>query len=173
MRSRVASSAVIAALLLTGPARAQELVPAAGAQTAVRVLPVGAEIPLSLAERLDTSTARKGDLVRFTVAETVLLQGEPVIPAGAIAVGQVSQAEQSSLFGVAGRLAVELLWLEQGSRKLRIRGSIVSKGNARAGESAALSAATGFGLFIKGGQAELPPGTPAQAVLLRELRLEP
>jgi len=69
-------------------------------------LPNGTAIKLKLNKPLSSETAHVGDVVDFTVAEDVLIDGLCVVPRGAAAVGIVSEAEPRKRLGHGGKLGL-------------------------------------------------------------------
>jgi hypothetical protein len=67
----------------------------------------GLPVRLTLAEDIP-SDAVPGDLLRFTVARDVRVNGSLAIPAGAAAVGTIVDPAKKSIFGIGGRMTFRL-----------------------------------------------------------------
>jgi hypothetical protein len=136
------------------PAQAQEPPPVSGAPAVVpeqtMTLMAGTPIRVRLQEAVRTGKAKKGDPVRFLVAEEVRsADGRTLlVPAGATVEGIVKQSFGGGRFGQAGHIVVqgEHVLLPEGTRvPLRpdVKGSPTARGRGRG------FAATGTG-FLTG-----------------------
>ena len=72
------------------------------ARTAFRI-PDGIDVKLVLDETLSSRSNVKGDLFRLKVAEPVMVDGAEAIAAGTVVIGEVTNAQTKSAFGVSGR----------------------------------------------------------------------
>jgi type IV secretory pathway VirB10-like protein len=133
---------LIAVLLCPAVARAQEPPPVPGAPAVVpeetRMLMAGTPIRVRLPEAVRSGKLRKGDTVRFLVAEAVRSpDGRTVlVPAGAQAEGVVRESASGGRFGQAGHIIVqgEHVLLPEGTRvPLRpdVKGSPAARGRGR------------------------------------------
>jgi hypothetical protein len=72
------------------------------------VLPAGLPVKLRLLESLLSQSNRKGDKVTFEVAEDIVLNGQVVVPKGALAYGQVTESKSRKGLGRSGNIQVEV-----------------------------------------------------------------
>ena len=139
-----------------------------------RYLSFPAGTPVSLTTRNDISTkeARAGDRVYLSVAENIMYNGQVVLPIGAPVVAQVVQADRNGHFGVKGKLAINLLYVQTPMGPVQLTGSA-----ARTGHSGTALSVTTFallsmvgGFLIHGTSAKIPYGTPVQGYLAQPLK---
>ena len=70
--------------------------PASNSGPGMAALPEGTALVVELAKSLDGKKARPGDLVKATVTQDLLEQGEIAVPRGSKLEGHITQAEESS-----------------------------------------------------------------------------
>ena len=100
------------------------------------------------------------------VAEDVTLNGQVVIPAGTVAVGEVTRQRNRGMWGRRGILETRLLYIRLGDRQIRISGAAGDRGRAgTAGVVGALVVLPVAGFFVTGTSAVIPPGTMTAAYL--------
>jgi hypothetical protein len=150
-------------------ARVTGFVVAAPVGAMTRVLPSDTPVVLQTLTALSSETASRGDRVALAVAEPVRIGETVMIPAGARAFGEIVTADRKSGFGVGGRLAVALLYVEVGDRIIRLTGKRATEG--RNGPARGLSGSAFVGavaVAITGRRAEIPAGTRIEGRTLRD-----
>jgi len=90
------------------PAAPTEVVPSPPASASDFILRNGTAIRLKLGKTISSATAHVGDIVDLQVVKAVAVDGLLVIPAGAAAVGLVTDAEPKKRMGRGGRLALSI-----------------------------------------------------------------
>jgi hypothetical protein len=107
----VAVTASLASLALILPlgAHAQTIHPIASVQTTeYPTLLQGTPVMLLLDQTIDSGHSKMGQRVAFEVSRDVQLGDHIVIPAGALALGTVTQSSHPRLIGHAGRVSVNI-----------------------------------------------------------------
>jgi hypothetical protein len=161
---------------LPSTAMAQEVSVAAQVQT-VRV-PAGTAVELEFVDTLNSKTNTTGQLFAVRLREPIVVDGQIVVPAGAIGGGEVIDASRAGMGGRAGKLILSGRFLEVQGQRVRIRGlQSVLAGQDRsrtAVNTALLVPYVGFlGGFIQGGEIEVSSGTAARAFLATDFILSP
>lgn len=133
-----------------------------------------AETPVTLETLtpLSSENVVRGDRVALAVLDPVQIDGITVIPAGALAFGEVVMADPKSGFGVGGRLGIALLYVEVGGRIVRLDGQAAWSGRsgpARGLSSSALAGAAA--VAVTGRRAEIAAGTQVTGRVLRDTAL--
>lgn len=95
------------------------------------------------------------------------------IPAEAVVVGQLSQADRCGAFGKKGKLEVQLLYAVLPGGPVRISGGIEARGKGGAADAVATAAAFRLLPFVATGRsAEIPAGPQVSGRLDREFRID-
>lgn len=164
---KTAVFAASAALFVSATAVAQEATPAAPAPviarapTANAVLRAGTPVSLRMMEEVTTKkkAARVGQRFMLEVAEPVLVNNVPVIPAGTPAWGEITNVRNKGMWGKSGKLDARVLYVRVNGRQIRLTGTFDDKGVTGTGgvvASVALVPLAGF--FVTGTSAVLPKG---------------
>jgi hypothetical protein len=139
------------------------------------VLRVGTEVPLKLSEELTTKgkKLRAGQRFRMEVAESVLVQGVTVIPAGSPAVGEITDVRNKGMWGKSGRLVARVLYVTVNGRQIRLSGAFNDKGKAGGVGAVAVSAVVfaPAGFFMTGTSAKVPMGAAVKAFVDEDVPL--
>jgi hypothetical protein len=136
------------------------------ASTRMLSLPMGTPVMLETRTQISTKDNRPGTRIYLRVAENVMYGNQIVIPAGAPAVGEVTQSDQNGHWGKKGKLAINLLYVQTPSGPVQIGGEAYKNGKSGAALSITTFALVSvLGLFIHGTSAVIPHGTPVQAYL--------
>lgn len=127
------------------------------------VLRNGTEIGLRMLQELTTKgkQLRVGNRFRMEVSDPVVVQGVTVIPAGAPAMGEITEVRNKGMWGKSGHLTARLLYLTVNGRQIRLSGGFDDKGVA-GGIGAVATTAIVFlpaGFFMTGTSAKIPAGT--------------
>lgn len=137
-------------------------------------LQIGTRIPLRLLDELSTKRTPRGQTFRLEVAEDIVVSGQLVIPAGTIAVGEVTRSDAKGAFGKSGKLEARVLYLEMSGRTVRMSGMLGAAGQGGTTETVLTAVAAGlFAFAITGKSAVIPVGTPLAASLDRSIQLPP
>lgn len=124
------------------------------------MVPQGTAIPLRLLDRLSTKITQKGETFDLEVLEDVVMGAEVVIPAGTLAVGEVTRSDAKGAFGKSGKLEARILYLKLAGRSLRVSGTLSVAGEGRTTETVLTALAAGTLAFaVTGKSAVLEPGT--------------
>lgn len=122
------------------------------------------EIQLETVAPLSSKTNVKGDIVALRTASDVLVDGRIVVPKGAMASGQISDARAKGALGMSGRLVVQPLYMMVGSTTVRLEGNAANRGSVSAGAVIGMAVLTpGF----TGRSATIPAGTRLVAYVSR------
>ena len=93
--SRLLSGMVLALLFCSGPAKAESY-----------TLWAGTELRFSLSETLTTSRNQAGDLFSAVVSHAILLDGQTLIPTGALVEGRIMQVRRPGRFRGVGKMRI-------------------------------------------------------------------
>jgi hypothetical protein len=146
-----------AALVQPAPAVATAPAQPALGQFTVRE---GTEVRMTLEEELSSKSARVGQRFRMRVAEPVRVQGQVIVPAGTLGVGEVTRVERKGAFGKSGKLDVRVLHLDLGENRIRLTGTNSDEGAGGTAATVAVAVVAGvFSAFVTGKSAVLPVGT--------------
>jgi hypothetical protein len=141
------------------------------------VLRSGTEIPLITREEFTTEGKhlRVGQRVQMEVASSVEQNGVVVIPAGAPAVGEITDVRNKGMWGKSGYINARVLSVRVGGRSFRLSGAFDNKGHgggwAAAGVTAVTWLATGpvAGFLMTGTSAKIPSGMPVKGILEEDI----
>ncbi|MCG7348216.1 hypothetical protein [Sphingomonas sp. ACRSK] len=164
------SCALAGALLLCASGAFAQAVPApqvsaplvAGAQSDA-VLRTGTKVALKTSEELTTKgkKLRVGQHFNMEVAEAVLVNGQVVIPAGATAVGEITEVRNKGMWGKSGHLTAQMLYVSVNGRQIRLTGTFDDKGvTGTAGVVGAIALVPVAGFLMTGTSAVVPMGAP-------------
>ena len=145
-----------AALALSSPAPAREV-----------LLPGGTPIPLVTVDDLSSKTNNTGEPIKLKVREDVRVGEMVAIPAGTMAVGQITDARGTGAFGVNGKLQLAPLYLQIAGVTVRLVGGELAQGETNAGTVAGLLT-TGL---VSGRSARIRAGSPVGSRVMRDVHL--
>lgn len=167
---KIALSTLSAVVLAASTAQAQIATPIPAQATPVlagaadaSVLRTGTKVPLKLNEELTTKgkKLRVGRHFNMEVSEAVLVSGQTVIPAGSLAVGEVTEVRNKGMWGKSGHLTAQLLYVTVNGRQIRLNGTFDDKGTTgTAGVVGAVALLPVAGFFMTGTSAQIPMGAP-------------
>ncbi len=139
------------------------------------ILRAGASVPLRFMEELTTKgkKIRVGQRVQLEVAENVMLGTSVIIPAGAPAIGEVTDVRNKGMWGKSGKLNIRALYARVNGRQIRLTGQIDDKGVAGGVGATAVSAIVFLpaGFFMTGTSAKIPMGAPMVAFLDEDIQI--
>ena len=119
----------------------------------------GTLVNLMVLTEVNSRDSRPGHQFKLRVHQPVTVGGQTVIPEGALAWGEVANAQRTGAVGQAGELGVRLLYVEVDGARIRLNGQRASTGSSAA-DKVVLSV-LGFGLLgllAKGNNAKLKAG---------------
>lgn len=122
MRTMSLLAASAAVLLAAAPARAADA-------AAPVYLPPNTPVTLTLNETLSSRHARRGQVVRLSVAEDVRADERIVIPRGTAAWGRVTAKTGRAILGKSGKLALALEGVGVDGRWLPLDGEVRTEGD--------------------------------------------
>jgi hypothetical protein len=133
-------------------------------------IPAGTIVELEFVEILSSKTSKMGQTFSLRLREPIVIDGQTVVPAGAMGGGEVIDASRAGIGGRSGKLIVSGRFLDFQGQRARIRGLqsvLAGKDRSRtAVNTAILVPYVGFlGTFVQGGEIEIPVGTGATAQL--------
>jgi hypothetical protein len=95
-------------------------------------IPAGTPVIIETSDPVDSKMAKPGDKFAISLAEPLMLNGIPVLPAGMSGRGEVIHAQSRQGFsGRAGELILAARYLESGSDRWPLRGFRISKAGAQ------------------------------------------
>lgn len=156
------------------------------------LLPNGTPVEIEIAEALSSRVHKRGDKFALRLAVPVSVDGQFVLPAGTVGVGEIVHAARPGMGGKPGELLLAARYLESNGQRIPLRGfrlggsgedlgtPILAASTTAVGVATAvgtsISTAAGFGvlpLLVHGKQAEIQPGTRARAKLAADTHLSP
>lgn len=164
---------IAAALCLGMPAAVIGQTPLTiGNATASNILRAGTQVPLKLVSELTTNgkRLRVGDRFNLEVSEAVRLNNRVVIPAGSIAVGEITSVRNKGMWGKSGNIDGRVLYVRANGQQIRLSGGLHDKGTTGTGAvvgAVVLLPLAGF--FMTGTSATLPAGTQVIGYLDEDL----
>lgn len=136
------------------------------------LLKEGTDLVLKFAQDLSSKTAQEDDRVNFELAEDLKVGDVVIAKAGTKAVGTVTRAKKSGMFGKGGELNVRLEYMKVGDSRVRLRGNKGKEGSDKTGTAVALTVLFGpIGLIKHGKNVEVKSGAPLKAFVDEDIRL--
>ena len=136
------------------------------------LLKEGSDVNLRFAQDLSSKTAAEDDRVNFELAEDLKVGDVVVAKAGTKAVGTVTHAKKSGMFGKGGELNVRLEYMKVGDSRVRLRGNKGKEGADKTGTAVVLTILFGpLGLIKHGKNVEVKSGAPLKAFVDEDIRL--
>ena len=178
MRFRLSAGLVLAAGgLLAAPAHARTLptaptpsaiaaesAPGPSVAAAAPTLPANTVVELEMVDSVSSETSQRGDFFKMRVAVPVSWQGQVLVPAGTIAVGQVVHVQKAKGGGKGGELILAARHLELPQGPVKLRSTFGAAGANRVRTSLALAYAVGpFAMLVNGKVVAMPAGSPLSA----------
>ncbi|WP_141233639.1 hypothetical protein [Lysobacter antibioticus] len=147
---------------------------AAPASLSAAGIPANTPVTLEIAAALSSAKARRGDRFPLRLAQPLVLAGATVLPAGTPGIGEVVHAARRGASGKPGELLLAARYLEHQGRRVALRGfSLGGIGKSREGVAVSVGIALGIpGLFVTGGEIEIPAGTQVGARTARAVDSE-
>lgn len=146
-------------------------VPAAASAAELLTLNAGTPITLAVAEEVNSSTHREGDVFKLTVLNDVRIGETVVIPRGTPAAAEITWRTGKGAFGKSGKLEFSLRYIELNGKRIPVSGNFRQEGEGN-------TVATGVGIvaigvfagFITGKRARLPVGRELMSQLAQTVQ---
>lgn len=136
-------------------------------------IPAGTVVQVEVTEALSSETSQQEQLFGLRLAEPIIVDGRELVPVGAIGGGEVIDAAPSAFGGRQGRLIISGRFVEIAGQRARIRGmQIMAAGEQRTNTALAVSMipyAGVAGIFVQGGEIEIPVGARGTARLATDI----
>jgi hypothetical protein len=193
MNSFVSATVAVAVMVSAAPAGAQVATPAPVGVVAQAVAPLsavaaapgtmsaplltlksGTSIPLVAASSLTSKTAKIGDSITMKVARDVVVGGQIVIPADAIAVGEVTGVRTRGMMCRTGKIDAKLSYIEINGARVPLTMAVTVKGKSTMGAAGAIAGFLAFGplaAVITGKSAVVAPGTKAKGRIVGDVAM--
>jgi hypothetical protein len=171
----------------SGPAFAQ---PTPRVATA-RILPALSPVEIEILASLSSDRSHPGDMFPIRLHAPLSIDGQAVIPAGTLGIGEVVEAKRASGGGAPGVLILSARYLEFGGRQIRLR-SMQAAGNGRdrsaqagrmayggharvmaVGNPVTVVPLTVVASMVKGGESVVPAGALAEALTAQDVEIAP
>jgi hypothetical protein len=150
-------------------------IPSEIAAPAVIRIPAGTIIEVELVDPLSSRTSQIGDFFALRLRAPIVVEGREIVNAGAVGAGEVIDADSSGFGGRQGKLIISARYLDIGGQRVRIRGmQLTAVGRDRVNTALAVSMipyAGIAGIFLSGGEIDLPAGAYGTARLAVDLEI--
>lgn len=138
-----------------------------------RQVPAGTELVFEMVDSLSSKTSQRGDRFSLRLLEPLMLDGQLLIPAGTLAVGEVVHADRARAGGQAGELILAARYLDWDGRQLPLKSFRAGVGRSRTDAAVGVMVAAGVaGFLVRGGQLEIAAGSPISATLREAVELK-
>lgn len=176
--------AVLPFLFFCAPAWAQDtaiptpsiVTPPAAEQPAAAccVAPAGTIVELEVVPLLSTKTLKRGDKYEIRLAAPLVVDGQTILPAGIMGLGEVVHSAGGSIGGKPGEMILAARFLQYGDQRIPLKGmKLGAVGRDNSGAVLAATMVTALFMFIPGGEVQVAAGTRANAKLATDLLLPP
>jgi hypothetical protein len=135
-------------------------------------VPAGTELAFEMVESLSSKTSQRGDRFSLKLTEPLTLDGQLLVPAGTLAVGEVVHADRAKAGGQPGELVLAARYLDWDGRQLPLKAFRAGLGRNRTDTAMGVMIAAGVaGFLVRGGQIEIAAGSPITATLREAIEL--
>src|SRR5512143_644658 len=129
-------------------------------------------VKLKLLHPLNSKVVVEDDPLNFALAEDLVIDGNTVAKAGAVAIGRVRRAKPARTLGRRAQLSLEMQYLKVGAIRVPLRGTEARAGDNKKGETVTLVVLFGLsGLVKHGSEIEVKEGTVLTAFVDRDTEL--
>ena len=184
MTSAMLAALVAAAVAAPAPAPPSALVAPAGGPASAPASPPtvacclianGTVVVIEIEDDLSSRHRRPGDAFSIRLAEPVAVGGKVVLPEGLRGVGEVVDGAPSGFGGKPGKLVLAVRYLRADGVHVPLHGLKLSgTGKDQTGTALVVSIAVGLpGIFVHGGEIDIPAGTLARAKIGADMTLPP
>ncbi|MXO86273.1 hypothetical protein GRI38_09550 [Altererythrobacter aurantiacus] len=136
------------------------------------VVPRDTPVHLMVLNEVSTKDHAAGHKFRLRVDRPIVVDGREVVPVGATAWGEVTDASRSGNVGKSGELAAVLTHIEFGGTHIPLEGQTTADGKSGKGETLLGVLAMGpLGLFAKGNNAKIKAGEKMVAFVAQDTLL--
>ncbi|SMQ69544.1 hypothetical protein SAMN06297468_1730 [Altererythrobacter xiamenensis] len=136
------------------------------------VIPRDTPVRLMVLNEVSTKDHAAGHRFPLRVNEAVVVDGRELIPVGATAWGELTDAEKSGNVGKRGKLEAKLSHIDLDGREIPLEGGTSSNGASGKGETILGVLAMGpLGLFAKGNNAKIKAGEMMTAFVSEDVVL--
>lgn len=136
------------------------------------VIPRDTPVRLMVLNEVSTKDHSAGHRFPLRVNEAVVVDGRELIPVGATAWGELTDAEKSGNVGKRGKLEATLSHIDLDGRSIPLEGGTTSDGKSGKGETILGVLAMGpLGLFAKGNNAKIKAGEMMTAFVSEDVVL--
>ena len=137
------------------------------------VLPRDTPVHLMVLNEVSTKKHEVGHVFRLRVNQPIVIDGRELIPVGATAWGELTDADKSGNVGKSGTLAARLTHLEHNGVRVPIEGETTATGKSGKGETLLGVLAMGpLGLFAKGDNARIKAGEKMVAFVSEDVTFD-
>ena len=134
--------------------------------------PAGTELAFEMVDSLSSRTSQRGDRFALKLTAPLTLDGQLLVPAGTLAVGEVVHADRAKAGGQAGELVLAARYLDWDGRQLPLKAFRTGLGRNRTDTAMGVMVAAGVaGFLVRGGQIEIAAGSPITATLREAVEL--
>lgn len=135
-------------------------------------VPAGTTLAFEMVDSLSSKTSQRGDRFSLRLVEPLVMDGQLLIPAGTLAVGEVVHADRARAGGQAGELILAARYLDWDGRQLPLKSFRAGVGRSRTDAAVGVMVAAGVaGFLVRGGQLEIAAGSPISATLREAVEL--
>lgn len=147
--------------------------PAVAAPLPATVLPKNTMLRLMVLSEVNSRDHKAGYRFKLRVDEDVVVDGVKLVPIGAMAWGEVTNAEGTGSAGKSGKIGAKLLYLDLDGRQVPLSGDRQTNGSGGTGQMVGGIVAFGvFGLFMKGNNASIKAGEIINGYTLEDVALK-
>lgn len=141
---------------------------------APELLPKGTRVAVIIESPLTSDQSRPGARFPIRLADTVVIDGWPVLMAGALGEGEVVHAAKARWGGKPGELIVNARFLQCGDIRVPLgKMRFSEQGENKVGQAIGASMIFMPAVFlISGGNISVPPGTRADAKIIGDIALK-
>jgi hypothetical protein len=131
----------------------------------VLALKEGTEVKLKFAETVTSRVMRAGEMIEFTVAEAVVVDGQTLIKQGARSIGYVADSVSAGGSGKGGAIEIRLEAVRARGKMVKLTGSTSRAEKRDTGKVVTMSVLFGLGGYLSatGHEVKIPEGTPITA----------
>ena len=139
-------------------------------------LPALTPIELDILTPASSRSSVVGQVIKLRVAAPVVVNGQTLIPAGTEGRAEVIQVSRSALGGKAGELVIGAPVVTLDGQTISLKRFRYGPSNGKGNDTASMIATAVIGLpgmFISGGNVDIPYGARANAVVTRDTMVPP
>ena len=131
---------------------------------------------VELVDEVGSKANARGDKFTVRLARPIKVNGEIMVPAGAIGAGEVIHAAHGGGMGKAGELILAVRYIKAGDVQVPIRGFKLGgtgEDNAERSMVASMAVSIVVGVLVKGGDILLPAGSRGNAKVASDITVPP